>query len=161
MRGRAACLPPPPRPATRQEVLTALGSVNIFLPNDDELHGLMDDDDTERAACRLAASTDTRVAVKMGARGAGLAAPDGSWTAKDAAIVRVIDSTGAGDGFNAAFLVSAARGSAWSEALAAAVGYATEMVATAPGARAAVALPAMPDAGAPETMAPGLGSRGA
>lgn len=143
-------------PATRQEVLTALGSVDIFLPNDDELHGLMDDDNTERAACRLAARTDTLVAVKMGARGAGLAAPDGSWTAEDADAVRVIDSTGAGDGFNAAFLVAAARGSGWSEALAAAVGYATEMVATAPEGRAAVALPA-----APEVRAPGVGNRSA
>lgn len=134
--------------ATRQELLAALASVDIFLPNDDELHGLMDDGDTERAARRLAVSTDTVVAVKMGARGAGLAAPDGSWTAEDAAAVRVIDSTGAGDGFNAAFLVSAARGSAWPEALAAAVSYATEMVATAPGHRAAVALRPAPEAGA-------------
>lgn len=131
-------------PATRQEVLVALETVDIFLPNDDELHGLMDDQDTERAACRLAVRTNTLVAVKMGARGAGLATPDGSWTAQDADTVRVIDSTGAGDGFNAAFLVSAARGSAWSDALAAAVGYATEMVATAPGLRAAVRLPAAP-----------------
>lgn len=134
--------------ATRQELLAALASVDIFLPNDDELHGLMDDGDTERAARRLAVSTDTVVAVKMGARGAGLAAPDGSWTAEDAAAVRVIDSTGAGDGFNAAFLVSAARGSAWPEALTAAVSYATEMVATAPGHRAAVALRPAPEAGA-------------
>ncbi len=134
--------------ATRQELLAALASVDIFLPNDDELHGLMDDSDTERAACRLAVRTNTLVAVKMGARGAGLAAPDGSWTAADAATVRVIDSTGAGDGFNAAFLVSAARGSSWSEALAAAVRYATEMVATAPGHRAAVALRSAPEAGA-------------
>lgn len=134
--------------ATRQELLAALASVDIFLPNDDELHGLTDDGDTERAARRLAVSTDTVVAVKMGARGAGLAAPDGSWTAEDAAAVRVIDSTGAGDGFNAAFLVSAARGSAWPEALAAAVSYATEMVATAPGHRAAVALRPAPEAGA-------------
>lgn len=141
-------------PATRQEVLAALESVDIFLPNDDELHGLMDDENTERAACRLAAGTNTLVAVKMGARGAGLATPDGAWTARDAGTVRVIDSTGAGDGFNAAFLVAAARGSAWPDALAAAVGYATELVATAPGLRAAVPLLA-----APESAGPVEGSR--
>jgi sugar/nucleoside kinase (ribokinase family) len=133
-------------PATRHEVLAALESVDIFLPNDDELHGLMDDQDTERAARGLAMSTKTLVAVKMGARGAGLATPDGSWTVASAAIVQVTDSTGAGDGFNAAFLVSAARGSAWSAALAAAVSYATEMVATTPERRSRVALPRTPKA---------------
>ena len=129
-------------PAARQEVLSALALVDIFLPNDDELHGLMDDTNTERAARRLAVTTNTLVAVKMGARGAGLASPDGGWSAQPAARVDVVDSTGAGDGFNAAFLVSAARGAGWPDALAAGVGYATEMVATAPERRAAVVLPA-------------------
>jgi sugar/nucleoside kinase (ribokinase family) len=128
-------------PATRQEVLSALTLVDMFLPNDDELHGLMDDGDTERAARRLSVTTNTLVAVKMGARGAGLASLDGGWLAQPAARVDVVDSTGAGDAFNAAFLVSAARGSGWPDALAAGVGYATEMVATAPDRRAAVVLP--------------------
>ena len=136
---------------TQQEVLTALGSVDIFLPNDDELHGLMDDQDTERAARELAVRTNTLVAVKMGARGAGLATPDGSWTAANAAAVRVIDSTGAGDGFNAAFLVSAARGAGWPAALTAAVSYATQMVATAPERRSEVGLPPGPRSTARET----------
>lgn len=127
-------------PATRQEVLSALALVDIFLPNDDELHGLMDDGNTERAARRLSVATNTLVAVKMGARGAGLASPDGGWSAQPAARVDVVDSTGAGDGFNAAFLVSAARGAGWPDALASGVGYATEMVATAPERRAAVVL---------------------
>ncbi|MET1156663.1 PfkB family carbohydrate kinase [Arthrobacter sp.] len=132
--------------SARQEVLKVLESVDIFLPNDDELRGLTDNDDTERAARELAVRTNTLVAVKMGAHGAGLATPGGSWTAQQAAAVGVIDSTGAGDGFNAAFLVSAARGSAWPEALMAAVGYATEMVATAPELRAGVALRPGPEA---------------
>lgn len=127
--------------ATRQEVLSALALVDIFLPNDDELHGLMDDGNTERAARRLSVTTNTLVAVKMGARGAGLASPDGGWSAQPAARVDVVDSTGAGDGFNAAFLVSAARGAGWPDALASGVRYATEMVATAPERRAAVVLP--------------------
>ncbi|MCX6497347.1 MAG: carbohydrate kinase family protein [Arthrobacter sp.] len=130
--------------ATQQEVLAALGSVDIFLPNDDELHGLMDDQDTERAARELAVRTNTLVAVKMGARGAGLATPDGGWTAANAAAVRIVDSTGAGDGFNAAFLVSAASGSTWSAALGIAVSYATQMVATAPDRRSEVGLPLAP-----------------
>ncbi|WP_181037175.1 carbohydrate kinase family protein [Arthrobacter sp. 4R501] len=128
-------------PATRQEVLSTLALVDIFLPNDDELHGLMDDGNTERAARRLSVTTNTLVAVKMGARGAGLASPDGGWSAQPAARVDVVDSTGAGDGFNAAFLVSAARGAGWPDALASGVRYATEMVATAPERRAAVVLP--------------------
>ncbi|MGP4033409.1 carbohydrate kinase family protein [Pseudarthrobacter sp. 1C304] len=134
--------------SVRQEVLEVLESVDIFLPNNDELHGLMANDDTERAARDLAIRTNTLVTVKMGAGGAGLATPDGSWTVQEAAAVGVIDSTGAGDGFNAAFLVSAARGSAWPEALSTAVGYATEMVATAPELRAGVDLHPEPKASA-------------
>ncbi|HEY9355977.1 MAG TPA: carbohydrate kinase family protein [Arthrobacter sp.] len=129
-------------PATRQEVVSALALVDIFLPNDDELHGLMDDENTERAARLLSVTTKTLVAVKMGARGAGLASPDGGWSTQTAAHVAVVDSTGAGDGFNAAFLVSAARGAGWPDALASGVGYATQLVATAPDLRAAVVLPA-------------------
>lgn len=139
--------------STRHEVLTALDSVDIFVPNDDELHGLMDDQDTERASRELAVRTETLVAVKMGARGAGLAMPDGSWTAVKASPVSVVDSTGAGDGFNAAFLVSAARGAPWQAALASAVSYATQMVATPPQLRSEVGLPAMTPQTTTETSA--------
>lgn len=138
---------------TRQEILTALDSVDIFVPNDDELHGLMDDQDTERAARELAVRTETLVAVKMGARGAGLAMPDGSWKAVKASAVSVVDSTGAGDGFNAAFLVSAARGASWPSALASAVSYATQMVATPPQRRSKVGLPEMTTQTTPEARA--------
>lgn len=131
---------------TRTEVLLTMDEVDIFLPNDDELHGLAGHTNTERAARELAVSTDTLVVVKMGARGAGVATPLGEWFECPAAPVPVIDSTGAGDGFNAAFLVSLDRGAAMAHALAAAVEYATKMVSTIPEERADVALRRIPAA---------------
>lgn len=136
-------------PSVREEVLAILESVDIFLPNDDEVHGLTGDPDTERAARHLAVSTNTLVVVKMGEDGAGLAAPDGRWLEQKAPRVDVVDSTGAGDGFNAAFLVGIARGDDLTGALAAAVGYATELVATEPDQRSGVTL-ALPGATARE-----------
>ncbi|MEV8181383.1 carbohydrate kinase family protein [Specibacter sp. NPDC078692] len=131
---------------TRTEVLLTMDEVDIFLPNDDELHGLAGHTNTERAARELAVSTDTLVVVKMGARGAGVATPLGEWFECPAAPVPVIDSTGAGDGFNAAFLVSLERGAAMAHALAAAVEYATKMVSTIPEERADVPLRRIPAA---------------
>ncbi|AIY03040.1 hypothetical protein ART_3441 [Arthrobacter sp. PAMC 25486] len=133
----------PPQGWTREvraEVLQAMDQVDVFLPNDDELHGLAGHKDTERAARELAVSTDSLVAVKMGARGAGVATPLGEWFEHRAAPVQVIDSTGAGDGFNAAFLVSLNRGADLRHALTAAVEYATKMVSTAPEKRADVTM---------------------
>jgi len=126
--------------AVREEVFSVLEAVDIFLPNHDEVYGLTGDPDTERAARQLAARTNTIVVVKMGKDGAGLASPDGLWLEQKAPRVDVVDSTGAGDGFNAAFLVGIARGASLAAALAAAVGYATELVATEPDLRSAVAL---------------------
>ncbi|WP_156109808.1 carbohydrate kinase family protein [Cryobacterium sp. MLB-32] len=114
----------------RAEIMKALAHVDIFLPNVDELYGLTQDDDPHRAALRLAALTETIVGVKRGSRGAGLATPDGCWIDASTEPTTVIDSTGAGDGFNAALLVGACRGTNWADSLAAAVRYATRLVAT-------------------------------
>lgn len=131
---------------TRAEVLLTMDEVDLFLPNDDELHGLAGHTNTERAARELAVSTDTLVVVKMGARGAGVATALGEWFERSAAPVQVVDSTGAGDGFNAAFLVALDRGADTAHALAAAVEYATKMVSTVPEERDHVVLGAIPAA---------------
>ncbi|MBF4993206.1 carbohydrate kinase family protein [Arthrobacter gandavensis] len=125
----------------RAEVRGVLDSVDLFLPNNDELTGLTGNPDPQAAALLLAGQTSTLVAVKLGADGAGLALPDGTWLHSAARPVMPVDSTGAGDGFNAAFLACLARRDTPAQALAAAVSYATELVATAPERRSAVVLP--------------------
>lgn len=125
----------------RQEVRGVLTSVDLFLPNSDELTGLTGNPDPRSAALLLASQTSTMVAAKLGAGGAGLALPDGTWLHSAAKPVTPVDSTGAGDGFNAAFLSCLARRDTPGEALAAAVAYATDLVATAPEHRSAVVLP--------------------
>lgn len=125
----------------RDEVRGVLASVDLFLPNSDELTGLTGNPDPRSAALLLAAQTSAMVAAKLGAGGAGLALPDGTWLHTPARPVTPVDSTGAGDGFNAAFLACLARGDEPGQALAAAVRYATELVATAPEQRGAVVLP--------------------
>lgn len=125
----------------RQEVRGVLTSVDVFLPNSDELTGLTGTPDPRSAAVLLASQTSTMVAAKLGAGGAGLALPDGTWLHSAAKPVTSVDSTGAGDGFNAAFLACLARRDTPSQALATAVAYATDLVATAPEHRSAITLP--------------------
>lgn len=127
--------------AVQAEVRDVLGCVDLFLPNSDELEGLTGNPDPQAAALALAAQTSTMVAAKLGAGGAGLALPDGTWLHSAARPITPVDSTGAGDGFNAAFLACLARRDSPVQALAAAVRYATDLVATAPERRGAVVLP--------------------
>lgn len=127
-------------PGVRREVLTVLAGVDIFLPNDDELHGITGLEDMQPAAQSLAQETNTLVVVKRGSLGAGLATPAGQWFEEKTVPADVVDSTGAGDGFNAAFLVSAARGASWPDALCIAVRYATRLVGSPARERSAIRL---------------------
>lgn len=127
--------------AVQQEALRAVSTVDLFLPNEDELLGLTGSTDVQQAALQLAAEAGSLVVVKRGALGAGMASPDGRWMEASATPVEVVDSTGAGDGFNAAFLVSLSRGDSPETALRTAVVYATELVATPSALRPEVALP--------------------
>ena len=74
--------------------------VDVFLPNEAELQAITRIEDTELALESLNVPT---VAVKLGARGA--AARRGGETAQaDIVPVKVIDTTGAGDSFDAGFI---------------------------------------------------------
>jgi sugar/nucleoside kinase (ribokinase family) len=113
-------------PATRAEVLSVLRHVDVFLPNDDEILALTGRSSIEAAARDVAETTGAIVAVKCGARGALLARPGLAVTEHATPKVRVRDSIGAGDAFNAGLLHRLADG-AEPEA---AVEYGTRVAAT-------------------------------
>ena len=122
------------------EVVDALTGVDMFLPNEDELLGLTGEAQVQTAALHLAAATNTIIAVKCGARGAALATPGGDWVEEVALPTTVVDSTGAGDGFNAAFLISVARGGNLRDSLRSAVRYATHLVGSTEADRSLIEL---------------------
>ena len=127
--------------AVRAEVRAVLADVDLFLPNEDELSGLTGSDDPRAAAVKLARAAGCTVVAKLGADGAGLAMPDGTWLYEPTRPVVPVDSTGAGDGFNAAFLACLARGDGPDAALRSAVRYATALVGTEPAQRGSIRLP--------------------
>jgi sugar/nucleoside kinase (ribokinase family) len=93
-------------PAGRWEgVDDVLPHLDVVLPNRAEAVALGRDADPRRAAAALA-SRGPLVVVKDGERGAFAVAPDGA-TAEDAGTpVAVVDATGAGDTFDAAFVAA-------------------------------------------------------
>ena len=84
------------------DLLTLLRHVDIFLPNEDEAHSIARVGGTEKALRKLAKRTRL-VVVKCGASGA-MSLRDGQIVHSPAFQVNVIDTTGAGDVFNAGFL---------------------------------------------------------
>lgn len=83
-----------------------LGQTDIFLPNSAEAKRITGRDAVEDAALALAAAGPRVVAVKCGADGALSAEPDGTITRVPAIAVDVVDTTGAGDSFDAGFLAA-------------------------------------------------------
>jgi sugar/nucleoside kinase (ribokinase family) len=90
-------------PSGRWEGVGAiLAHTDVFLPNTAELAAITGVADPETAAATLVA-TGVTVVLKEGAAGARAWWPGGS-AAVRALVVDVVDTTGAGDGFNAGFL---------------------------------------------------------
>ncbi|MER7079969.1 Sugar or nucleoside kinase, ribokinase family [Saccharopolyspora kobensis] len=112
---------------TRAEVLELLREVDVFLPNEDELRALHGVDCADEEAARgIADETGAIVVVKRGALGALVAQPGQEPITCPAPEVRVRDSTGAGDAFNAGLLHRLADG----VQLADATDYAVRVAAT-------------------------------
>ena len=76
--------------------------LDVFLPNEVEAERLTDSANVEEALSKLSARVPT-VAVKLGPNGA-LASHRGRVVRRPAFAVEVVDTTGAGDSFNAGFL---------------------------------------------------------
>lgn len=85
-----------------QGMASLLPHTDVFLPNEAEALAIVHANDVEIAAKRLAEQAGL-VAVKLGARG-GLACKGGEITRAESIDVDVVDSTGAGDAFDAGFL---------------------------------------------------------
>jgi ribokinase len=97
-----------------------LGELDYLLPNAAECLGIAGSDGTAVDAARAIAADGPVVAVKLGADGAAVVAPDGVHTIHIEAAVPV-DTTGAGDNFNAGFLAARIDGASFPDALARAV----------------------------------------
>jgi sugar/nucleoside kinase (ribokinase family) len=94
-----------------QEVLPR---VDVFLPNEVELLAITHEDSIEAGLDRLAAVPT--VAVKLGARGA-VARRGSQIVYADSLSVQVVDTTGAGDSFDAGFVYAYLDGQELSQAL--------------------------------------------
>jgi len=94
------------RDARLREILPLL---DLFFPNESEAHCIAGETDPERILHWFSAAGIRRVALKLGARGAALLW-DGEIRFDTPPRVRPVDTTGAGDSFNAGFLHSWLRG---------------------------------------------------
>ena len=83
-----------------------LAQTTVFFPNAAEAQRIAGRESTEEAALALAALGPRIVAVKCGADGALAGEPDGTITRVPAIRVDTVDTTGAGDSFDAGFLTA-------------------------------------------------------
>lgn len=89
-------------------IAETLRHVDIFLPNETELARIMRLDDW-RAALERAAQTIPTVAVKLGSQGAAVQQGD-TYLHQPVLPVTVVDTTGAGDSFDAGFVYGHLQG---------------------------------------------------
>jgi sugar/nucleoside kinase (ribokinase family) len=111
-----------------------LSRCTLALFNEVETTTLTGIDDVAKAACTLRAgmTEDALVVVKRGADGAIAIGADCALVSVAAPPVEVVDTIGAGDVFNAAFLAALARGQPLANCLEAGVGTASRAISTRP-----------------------------
>ena len=118
-------------PTTLGELKGILSSVDVFLPNEAEAEAIAGEAvDPLAVARRLQAmlAPEGWAVVKLGAEGCVAAGPEGAETASPAPTTTVVDSTGAGDAFNAGLLSAMRAGADVPEALGLAVRVASAVV---------------------------------
>jgi sugar/nucleoside kinase (ribokinase family) len=98
-----------------RDLLEALSEVDIFFPNENELEGVTGLGDRERAL-RSVANGRTITVAKLGTDGC-MALESGKILAVPAFPVQSVDTTGAGDSFNAGFLHAWLRGAPLRDAM--------------------------------------------
>ena len=87
-----------------------LAHCDLFFPNDRELLAIVGGHDVAESGARLAQETMTTVVAKCGADGGRLWSPDGLHLHHRPRPTTVVDTTGAGDSFNAGYLAGYVRG---------------------------------------------------
>lgn len=97
------------------DLLDVLREVDVFLPNEVELSGVTGEPCAE-TALQLLQNGRTLTVAKLGASGC-LSAQDGRVVRVPAFPVTPVDTTGAGDSFNAGFLHAWLRGDGFAEAI--------------------------------------------
>jgi sugar/nucleoside kinase (ribokinase family) len=103
--------------ATCDEIRSLLPFVDIFLPNDLEAESVSGDPDLISAARVLSALSGGWTVVKLGPDGCLATGPDLTVQRAPAPAVEVIDTTGAGDAFNAGLMDALGAGRRWEDAL--------------------------------------------
>jgi sugar/nucleoside kinase (ribokinase family) len=116
-------------PTTRAEVQALLPLVDVFLPNGGEASALAGIAEVGAAARALQERSGGWVVVKLGAAGCHAVGPGGEEHTVPAPVVDVVDTTGAGDAFNAGLIDALANGAQWPAALEAATLLASTIVA--------------------------------
>jgi sugar/nucleoside kinase (ribokinase family) len=114
--------------ANVRAIRSSLELVDVFLPNEQEALGLAREPDPLTAARSLQAA-ETWVVVKRGSRGAVAAGPGGQTAEVDATPVEVVDTTGAGDAFDAGVIAGMMHGATFPDAIALASRFASAVVA--------------------------------
>ena len=119
--------------AVRAELHATLAHVDLFLPNLDEARGLLSaaTADAAQALTALAERVSGRSVLKLGRDGAAQL-EGGSVVIERAPSVRVHDTVGAGDTFNAALLAGLRDRLPWDAAVALAVEVASQAIASSP-----------------------------
>jgi sugar/nucleoside kinase (ribokinase family) len=117
------------RASTRDEVVALLALADVFLPNEAEACALAGVSDPRAAARALQRESGGWVVVKLGPAGCHAAGPGEVELSERAPVVDAVDTTGAGDAFNAGLVAALAGGLDWPGALRAATHLASTVVA--------------------------------
>jgi len=96
--------------AARRAIERTLEHTDIALPTLDDERQLFGDTDEEACVRRHQSLGCKEIAVKLGADGTFIATRTGRWRVPAARAHRVVDTTAAGDAFNAAYLAARLRG---------------------------------------------------
>jgi sugar/nucleoside kinase (ribokinase family) len=121
-------------------VIELLPHVDVFLPNEAEVVAIMPEHSSAEGAARaLQEASGGWVVVKRGARGCFAVGPGGSELRVPAEAVEVVDSTGAGDAFNAGLIAALSDGRDWPGALQAGTALAAAILARPWGERQRIA----------------------
>jgi sugar/nucleoside kinase (ribokinase family) len=114
---------------TRDELHAILPLVDVFLPNEAEACALAGVDSVAKAGRALQRRSGGWVVIKLGPDGCTAFGPNGGRLSSPAPVVEPTDTTGAGDAFNAGLVAAFASGRDWPDALTAATGLASSLVA--------------------------------